>query len=70
MVVSLEGRPLKRDEERRITAQTTERQPGSHSLDAAPHYTILNLPIEQFTVMLLLGMLCGVSAVFIALFML
>ena len=55
------SRPLTRDEERRSAVQTTERQP-SLSLDAAP---ILNLTMAEFTAMVLVGMLCGVSAVLI-----
>ena len=41
MVIGLEGRPLTRDEERRVAAQTTERQLGSRSLGTARRYTIL-----------------------------
>jgi len=69
MVIGLEGRPLTRDEERRIAAQTTERQLGSRSLGTARRYTILN-PTAEFTALFVLGMLGGISAVFIALFML
>ena len=69
MIVGLEGRPLTRDEERRIAAQTTERQPGSRSLGTARRYTILN-PMAEFTALFVLGMLGGISAVFIALFIL
>jgi hypothetical protein len=69
MVVGLEGRPLRRDEERRIAAPTTERQPGSRSLGTARRDTILN-PMAEFTALFVLGMLGGSAAVFIALFML
>jgi hypothetical protein len=73
MVVGLEGRPLTRDEERRMTAQVTERQPGSQSLATASRYTILNSiaefmtlnPMVEFAFLFVLGMLLGVSAVFI-----
>ena len=68
MVVGLEGRPLTRNEERRITAQTTECQPGSPWLDAA-HYAILS-PMAEFTALFVLGALGGSAAVFIALFVL
>jgi hypothetical protein len=73
MVIGLEGRPLTRDEERRITAQVTERQPVSQSLATASRSTILNSiaefmalnPMVEFTALFVLGMLLGVSAVFI-----
>jgi hypothetical protein len=78
IVVGLEGRPLTRDEERRIAAQITERQPSSQSLATASHYTIFNPiaefmalnPIAEFMALFVLGMLGGISAVFIAVFML
>ena len=69
MIVGLEGRPLTRDEERRITAQITERQPGTRSLGTARRYTILNA-MAEFTALFVLGMFGGILAVFIALFML
>ena len=73
MVIGLEGRPLTRDEERRITAQVTERQQGSQLLATASRYTILNSiaefmtlnPMVEFAFLFVLGMLLGVSAVFI-----
>jgi hypothetical protein len=40
MVIRLEGRPLTRDEERRIVAQITERQPGIPLLGTARGGTI------------------------------
>jgi hypothetical protein len=99
MLIGLEGRPLTRDEERRIAAQTTERQPGSRwhgiakgrpltrdeksriatqTIDRRPgsrwlgialRYAIAN-PTAEFTALFVLGMLGGISAVFIALFIL
>jgi len=68
-VVKLEGRPLTREEERRIVAQTADRLPGSGSVGTTHRYTTLN-PMAGFTVLLLLGMLGGSAAVFIAFFML
>ena len=78
MVIGLKGRPLTRDEERRIKAQVTERQPGGKSLPTAGRYTIWNPiaefmasnPIAEFMVLFILGMLGGISAVFISVFML
>jgi hypothetical protein len=78
MVIALQGRPLTRDEERRISAQVTERQPGGNSLATAGRYTIWNPiaefmvsnPIVEFMALFILGMLGGISAVFIAVFML
>jgi len=77
MAVGLEGRPLTRDEERRIAALTTERrpaswsagerQPGSRSVSATHRYTILN-PMAEFAALFVLGMLGGSAAVFFALF--
>ena len=69
MVIRLEGRPLTRDEERRTAAQSTEDQLGSRSLGTARRYTILN-PMAEFAAPFVLGMLGGISAVFIAVFML
>ena len=69
MVIGLEGRPLTRDEERRVAAQTTERQLGSRSLGTARRYTILN-PMAEFTALFVLGKLSGISAVLLALFIL
>jgi hypothetical protein len=73
MMIGLEGRPLTRDEERRLTEEVTERQPGSQSLATASRYTILNSiaefmssnPMVEFAFRFVLGMLLGVSAVFI-----
>jgi hypothetical protein len=78
MVIGLEGRPLTRDEERRIAAQITKRQQSSQSLATAGRYTIFNpiaefmalYPIAEFIALFVLGMLGGISAVFIAVFML
>jgi len=69
MVVGLEGRPLTRREERRIIAQTGERQSDRQSIDTARHYAILN-PVVEFTALFVLGILGGSAAIFIALFML
>ncbi|MGO8922192.1 MAG: hypothetical protein ACLQF4_04565 [Xanthobacteraceae bacterium] len=67
MVTRLEGRPLTRDEERRIAAQSTEDQLGSRSLGTARRlYDFESL--VKFTALFVLGMLGG--AVFIAVFML
>jgi len=69
MVIGLKGRPLTRDEERRMAARVTERQPRSQSPATASRYTIFN-PIAEFMALFVLGMLAGISAVFIAVFML
>jgi len=69
MVIGLQGRPLTRDEERRIAAQAAEAQPGSRSLDTARRHKVLS-PMAEFTALLVLGMLGGISAIFIALFVL
>ena len=69
MLIGLEGRPLTRDEERRIAARTIDRQPGSRPLGTARRYTISNR-MAEFTALFVLGMFGGISAVFIALFIL
>jgi hypothetical protein len=69
MVIRLEGRPLTRDEERRIVAQITERQPGIPLLGTARGGTILDF-MGEFTALFILGMLGGISVILIALFML
>ena len=79
MAVGLEGRPLTRDEERRIAALATERQPaswspgerqpGSRSVSTTHRYTTLN-PMAEFGPLFVLGMLAGSEAVFFALFIL
>jgi hypothetical protein len=68
MVVGLEGRPLKRNEERRIAVRTTERQPGSRTHGSSRPYPTLS-PKPEFTPLFVLGMLGGIAAVFIAFFM-
>jgi len=78
MVIRLQGRPLTRDEERRIEAQVIERQRGGKSLATAGRYTIWHPiaefmaanPIAEFMALFILGMLGGISAVFIFVFML
>ena len=73
MVIGLQARPLTRNEERRITAQVSERQACSQPLATASRYTILNSiaefmtlnPMVEFAFLFVLGMLLGVSAVFI-----
>jgi hypothetical protein len=68
MVVGLKGRPLTRDEERRITAQTSARSAGGRSSDAVRSYTTLNaIRTEEFILLFLLGALGGVTVTFIAL---
>jgi hypothetical protein len=68
MVVGLKGRPLTREEERRIAAQATGSDPSGRLLHTARRYTILN-PVAEFTALFVLGMIGGSAAVFIALFM-
>ena len=71
MVSRLQGRPLTRNEERRITAQVSERQACSQPLATASRYTILNSigefialnPMTELAVLFVLGMILGVSAV-------
>jgi hypothetical protein len=63
------GWPLTRDEKCRIATQITEGQPGSRWLGIALRYAISN-PTAEFTALFVLGMLGGISAVFIALFIL
>jgi hypothetical protein len=69
MLIGLEGRPLTRDEESRIAARSPDRQPGSRSLARAHRYAISN-PMAEFMALFVLGMLGGISAVFIALLIL
>jgi len=67
MVVGLEGRPLTRDEERHITAQTQLR--GDRSSGTGRSYTTLHpIRAEEFIALFLLGALGGVTVIFIALF--
>ena len=71
MVIGLQGRPLTRNEERRITAQVSERQPRSQSLATASRSTVLNSiaefmalnPMTELGVLFVLGMILGASAV-------
>jgi hypothetical protein len=67
--IGLEGRPLTRDEESRIVARTRDRQPGSRAPVRARRYAIAN-PMAEFMALFVLGMLGGISAVFVALFIL
>jgi hypothetical protein len=69
MVIGLEGRPLTRDEERRIAAHATERQPDSPSRGTTRRYTTWN-PMAEIAALFVLGMFGGISAVFFALLLL
>jgi hypothetical protein len=65
-VVGLEGRPLTRDEERRIAAQNSERQSTSRSQFSSSR----DFGLAGFTALFVLGTISGIAAVFIARFML
>jgi hypothetical protein len=62
----MKGRPLTRDEERRIAAQNSERQPARRSQFSSSR----DFGLAGFTALFVLGMLGGIAAVFIARFML
>jgi hypothetical protein len=65
----MKGRPLTRDEEHRIAAQTVGRRAGIRRSATKHGFMILN-PLQEFTALFVLGMLGGIAAVFIALFVL
>ena len=68
MVVGLEGRPLTRDEERRITAQTSVRRASGRPSGTDRKYTTFNpVRAEQFIALFLLGALGGATVMFVAL---
>ena len=64
----MKGRPLTRDEERRMAAEASRRPLGSRS-PRVPHRDSIN-PMDQFAPLFLLGMLGGIAVVFIAFFVL
>jgi hypothetical protein len=71
MVVSgkMKGRPITRDEERRITAHTSGGRVGNQPPPARrSSHTILR--VEEFVALFVLGMLGGIAVVFIARFVL
>jgi hypothetical protein len=62
----MKGRPLTRDEERRIAAQNFERKPASR-----PQFSSWrDFGLSGFTALFALGMLAGIAGFFIARFML
>jgi hypothetical protein len=69
MVVELEGRPLRRDEERRIAAQTSA-APSRAVAARRPQSILHPTRVQEFIALFVLGMLGGIAVVFIALFML
>ena len=64
----MKGRPLTRDEERRMAAEASRRPLGSRSPRVSRRDSIN--PMDQFAPLFLLGMLGGIAVVFIALFVL
>ena len=64
----MKGRPLTRDEERRMAAEASRRPLGSRSPRGSRRDSIN--PMDQFAPLFLLGMLGGIAVVFIALFVL
>ena len=73
MIVSakLKGRPLTRDEERRLAAHTGGGPVRDRPPLAPRSHTILNsVRVEELTALFVLGMVGGIAAVFIGLFVL
>jgi len=71
MIVSakMKGRPVTRDEDRRITAHTSGGRVGNQPPPARRNsYTILR--VEELVALFVLGTLGGIAVVFIALFVL
>ena len=64
----MKGRPLTRDEERRMAAEASRRPLGSRSPRVSRRGSIN--PMNQFAPLFLLGVLGGIAVVFIALFVL
>ena len=64
MVVNakMKGRPLTRDEQRRIAAQNSERQPAGRPQFSSSR----DFSLSGFTALFVLGMLAGIAAVCIA----
>jgi len=65
----MKGRPLTRDEEHRIDAQTIGRRGGIRTPVTGHGFLVLNA-VQQLTALFVLGMLGGIAAVFMALFVL
>jgi len=65
----MKGRPLTRDEERRIDAQTIGPRGGMRTSTTGHGFLVLNAA-QELTALFVLGMLGGIAAVFMALFVL
>ena len=65
----MKGRPLTRDEERHIDAQTIGLRAGIRT-SATGHSFLILSAAQELTALFVLGMLGGIAAVFIALFVL
>jgi hypothetical protein len=62
----MKGRPLTREEERRMAAEAS-----GHSVDSGGlRRDAILPPMEQITTLFVLGMLAGITAVFFAVFVL
>jgi hypothetical protein len=65
----MKGRPLTRDEAHRIDAQTIGLRGGIRT-SATGHSFLVLSAVQELTALFVLGMLGGIAAVFIALFLL